>query len=279
MQHNPGIVSGGLDVDVVTSAIPTGAATSANQATEIASLATVAGAVAGTEMQVDVLTLPAITGTVTANAGTNLNTSALALDSTVAKDSSLSTINTSVNTLLKPANTLAAVTTVSTVTNLAQQGGVAISLNTGVRDTGTQRVTIATNDVVPASQSGTWTVQPGNTPNTTPWLAQAPNNTRADTYTVTGNGTTVSVLTTPVQAFGIQIKGTTAPATTWDVRLEGSLDGTNFSQIIAHTNTDGDGAVKWTGTTLSPSLYYRSRCSGLVLGAASNIVVTILGVA
>ena len=43
------------------------------------------------------------------------------------------------------------VTTVSTVTNLAQMGGVAISLNTGVRDTGTQRVTIATNDVVPIS--------------------------------------------------------------------------------------------------------------------------------
>ncbi len=40
------------------------------------------------------------------------------------------------------------VTTVSTVTNLAQMGGVAISLNTGVRDTGTQRVTIATDDTV-----------------------------------------------------------------------------------------------------------------------------------
>lgn len=62
-----------------------------------------------------------ISGTVTANAGTNLNTSALALDSTVAKDSSLSTLNTSINTLLKPANTLAAVTlvgTVSTITNV-----------------------------------------------------------------------------------------------------------------------------------------------------------------
>jgi hypothetical protein len=39
--------------------------------------------------------------------------------------------------------------TVTTVTNLVCQGGVAISLNTGVRDTGTQRVTIATNDLVP----------------------------------------------------------------------------------------------------------------------------------
>ena len=45
--------------------------------------------------------------------------------------------------------TLTGVTTVATVTNLSQMGGVAISMNSGVRDTGTQRVTIATNDVVP----------------------------------------------------------------------------------------------------------------------------------
>lgn len=61
-------------------------------------------------------------GQVTANAGTNLNTSALALDSTVAKDSSLSTINTSVNTLLKPANTLAAVTTLGSITSALPTG-------------------------------------------------------------------------------------------------------------------------------------------------------------
>ncbi len=59
-----------------------------------------------------------VTGSVTANAGTNLNTSALALDSTVAKDASLTTINTSINTLLKPANTLTAVTTLGTITNV-----------------------------------------------------------------------------------------------------------------------------------------------------------------
>lgn len=48
--------------------------------------------------------------------------------------------------------------------------GQAPAFNTGVRSATTQRVTIATDDVVPASQSGTWTVQPGNTANTTPWL-------------------------------------------------------------------------------------------------------------
>jgi hypothetical protein len=51
------------------------------------------------------------------------------------------------------------ITTVSTVTNLAQMGGVAISLNTGVRDTGTQRVSIATDDTLPVTNAGTFAVQ------------------------------------------------------------------------------------------------------------------------
>jgi hypothetical protein len=63
-----------------------------------------------------------VSGSVTANAGTNLNTSLLALDSTVAKDASLTTLNTSVNTLLKPASTLAAVTS---VTDASVQGKAA----------------------------------------------------------------------------------------------------------------------------------------------------------
>lgn len=88
------LVNLGLNNDVVASqsgtwnitnvsgtvSLPTGASTAALQTTGNTSLATLAGAVAGTEMQVDVLTLPSITGTVTANAGTNLNTSALALE-------------------------------------------------------------------------------------------------------------------------------------------------------------------------------------------------------
>jgi hypothetical protein len=54
--------------------------------------------------------------------------------------------------------TVTTVTTVSTVTNLAQMGGAAIAMGTGVRSAGTQRVTIATDDIVPVSQSGTWNV-------------------------------------------------------------------------------------------------------------------------
>lgn len=46
---------------------------------------------------------------------------------------------------------LSASQTLGTVTNLAQLGGTAVSMNTGVRDAGTQRVTIATNDTVPVT--------------------------------------------------------------------------------------------------------------------------------
>jgi hypothetical protein len=52
-------------VDVVTSALPTGAATAAKQDTEITHLATLAGAVSGTEMQADIVAaLPAGTNNI-----------------------------------------------------------------------------------------------------------------------------------------------------------------------------------------------------------------------
>ena len=54
------IPSGTVAISAASLPLPSGAATSAKQDTEIASLATLAGAVAGTEMQVDVLTLPAL---------------------------------------------------------------------------------------------------------------------------------------------------------------------------------------------------------------------------
>lgn len=99
---------------------------------------------------------------------------------------------------------------------------------------------------------------------------------RADTFTTTANGTTVNHAGMAFKYFTVLVKGTGAAATTWDVRLEGSLDGTNFTQIIQHTNTDGDGVNK-PATLPTVYNYFRSRCAGLVLGTATNIIVTILG--
>lgn len=95
------------------------------------------------------------------NASGQLKTAVIAsaLPSGAATSALQTTQDTSINTLLKPASTLTAVTTVGTVTNLSQQSGVAISIGTGARDAGTQRVTIATNDVVPITDnSGSLTV-------------------------------------------------------------------------------------------------------------------------
>lgn len=57
----------------------------------------------------------------------------------------LTNLDVALSTRLKPADTLAA------VTSLTQFNGVAIALNTGVRSVGTLRVTVATDDLVPVS--------------------------------------------------------------------------------------------------------------------------------
>lgn len=54
--------------------------------------------------------------------------------------------------------------------NITQVKGSAIDTNTGAASAATLRVVPATGSAVAATQSGTWTVQPGNTANTTPWL-------------------------------------------------------------------------------------------------------------
>lgn len=121
------------------------------------------------------------------------------------------------------------------------------------------------------------TVLPGNTVNTSPWYVRQQLGTSSDTYTVTGSGTAINLSTAsiPVKAFAVQVKGTGGAATLWNVSLEGSLDGTNYQELINHATADGDGVVKWTSD--KPILHLRSRCSALTLGGATNIVVTILG--
>lgn len=136
---------------------------------------------------------------------------------------------------------------------------------------------VNTGSTVPVAQYGTWTVQPGNTANTTAWLARLPQFSRSDTYTTTANGTTADASAAAARHFGVLVKGTGSAATVWDVRLECSLDNSNFTQLIQHTNTDGDGANKFSGSSIFPCLYFRSRVAGLTLGTATNIVVTIVG--
>ena len=98
-----------------------------------------------------------VSGTVTANAGSGTFTVSGAITNTVLSVVGNGAAATAQRVTLANDST-GIIATVSTVTNLSQLGGTAIAMNTGVRSAGTQRVTIATDDVVPASQSGTWNI-------------------------------------------------------------------------------------------------------------------------
>ncbi len=101
---------------------------------------------------------------------------------------------------------------------------------------------------------------------------------RSDSYTGTTSGVTITATSNPFKAYSIQLVGQGTAASLWDVRLEGSLDGSNFDQILQHTNTTGDGKVVFSGSLVAPSLYFRSRCAGLTLGTATSVLVTIVGI-
>ncbi len=147
---------------------------------------TVTGPLTDTQLR---LTPVPVSGSVTANAGLNLNTSALALDSTVAKDASLVTLNTSVNTLLKPANTLAAVTTLGTITNVVHIDDNSGSLTVDNNGTFPVQSTLAaeTTKVIGTVNQGTspWAVSAASLP--------LPTGAATDTFNSSGTQGAVSV--------------------------------------------------------------------------------------
>ena len=266
------------------------------------------------------------------NAGGQLKTAVIssALPTGAATSALQTTQDTSINTLLKPASTLTAVTTVGTVTNLSQQSGVAISIGTGVRDAGTQRVTIATNDVVPITDnSGSLTVDaPVGTPafvrlsdgaaaiTTLPVsLASVPSHavTNAGTFvTQLNDGTnTANTLKSDTTAAGqnsLMIAGAylSTAFTTTTVQAVGTTDAGNYSSVSVHVVAQGTTSsitfqssndnTNWishaltsaasTGTmvsvtTAASSIYYgalkgryfRLNVTGISAGTTSGIIV------
>ena len=107
--------------------------------------------------------------------------------------------------------------------NVNQIAGTATSVNNGAVDAGTMRVTIANNSTgtVAATQSGTWTVQPGNTANSTPWLVTDNGATSGGTSTcyITSAASTNSTncKASAGQLYNLTLVNTTA--TTYYLRL------------------------------------------------------------
>lgn len=134
----PATQSGTWNITNVTGTVslPTGAATSALQTTGNTALTTI-NTTLGTPMQ-------ASGGSLTANAGTNLNTSLLALEG----GGNLATL-------------AGAITAAVQQTNEKQINGVVPLMGNGVTGTGSQRVTVASDNTafsVNAVESGTWNI-------------------------------------------------------------------------------------------------------------------------
>ena len=141
---------------------------------------------------------------------------------------------------------------------------------------------------------GTNTPTPTPTPTVTPTYAPPGSNssnpfyisvvnqtsiTHTDSFTSTGLGAAISVTYTPIQFVSMVVKGVPVSATAWNIYLDGSLDGVNYTHILDDTSaTEADGEVLYGGSTNSPTLYLRTNAVGLTLGAASSVSVTVLGV-
>jgi hypothetical protein len=75
-------------------------------------------------------------------------------------------------------------------------------------------VTNAGTFAVQASQSGTWTVQPGNTANTTAWKVDGSAVTQPVSYATTGSGTATGALRVELANNGTGVLGTVGTVTT-----------------------------------------------------------------
>lgn len=134
---------------------------------------------------------PAISGTVTANAGTNLNTSALALET----GGNLATLATATGATTDAAATAGSTGSLSAKLRLLTSqlatliGGIVLAAgNAIIGKVGIDQTTPGTTNLVAAGQNGTWTVQPGNTANTTAWKVDNSGVTQPVSGTVSVSG-------------------------------------------------------------------------------------------
>ncbi len=98
-----------------------------------------------------------------------------------------------------------------------------------------------------------------------------------DTFSNTGNGTTVDASNNPCKYFSIQVTEVGGTATSWTVILEGNIGGSDWQTICTHTKlTSGSGKVVWNPTP-SVCSYIRARCSELTLGSATSISCKSMG--
>lgn len=171
-----------LNINNITGTIslPTGAATSANQSLEVTSLQLIDNIVGSGPAAGAAATNSALIGAVFNTALptlTNGQQAALQLDSSgrliISPATQTVTGTVTVSNFPTTVDTNYGTVGASTIRTASQVGNAtgAAAFGAGVTSAQVLRVVLPTDQTaIPVSQSATWTVQPGNTANTTPWL-------------------------------------------------------------------------------------------------------------
>lgn len=229
-------------------------------------LATQSGAWTATVTQATAANLNAtVVGTVTANIGT---TNGLALDTSV---NGILVAQASTTSGEKGPLIQGAVTTAAPTYTTGQTDPISLTTAGAVRVDGSG-VTQPVSGTVAATQSGTWTVQPGNTANTTPWLTTI--NQGGNSATVTG----ANALKVDGSAVTQPISGTVTSniGTTNGLALDATVTKLTIIQgtaLGANTQTMVGGSV----TTASPT-YTTGNINPLSLTTAGALRVDGSGV-
>lgn len=92
---------------------------------------------------------------------------------------------------------------------------------------------------------------------------------RSDVFGGAGAGVTVAPAAAPFLHYSLQVVNT-GGAATWDIRLEGSVDGTTFGQLAKLTDADGSGAI---ASVVAPVMAFRARAAGVTGGTVTAYII------
>ncbi len=99
---------------------------------------------------------------------------------------------------------------------------------------------------------------------------------RTDIFTVPATGVPL-LFPRAFKSYSISVKGTAAVATAWIIVVEVTIDTVNYTEILRHKTSTGDGQILFSGAVLYPAIAFRSRLISVTLGPATNLVTVILG--
>lgn len=153
--------------------------------------------------------------------------------------------------------------------NLNQVGGAAITLGSKVSASSTPVVIASDQAAISVAQSGIWTVQPGNTPNTTPWLVETRSESipsyaatiiglvplaagATDLFTITGSATKI------IKVLALHIAGNATTATTVSTSLvkrsTANTGGTSsVPTTVPHDSNNAAGTATVLAYTANPT--------------------------